>query len=108
MQFSASTPEVTEWRNQQELVQLVVCGIETHVCILQTVMDLLTAGVDVFVPVDAVSSRNDTDHRYALDRMQSCGATLTTTESILFEWCETASDPNFKSISQLVRESPPA
>lgn len=106
--FSASTPLVTDWRTQHELVQMVVCGIETHICVLQTAMDLLTAGLDVFIPVDAVSARSATDQQIALDRLQSCGATLTTVESILFEWCESAADPHFKTISSLVRQSPPS
>lgn len=87
--------------------QLLVLGIETHVCVLQTVMDFLQHGA-VFVVADAVGSRHQSDHSIALDRMQQAGAALTTTESVLFEWCETSLHPQFKSISALVQESPPA
>ncbi len=103
-QFSAVVPELTAWRSQHEFVQIVLCGIETHVCVLQTAMDLLAAGVDVYLPVDAIGSRSELDHRIAVDRLQACGATLTTVEAVLFEWCETSTDPNFKAISQLVKE----
>lgn len=85
--------------------QLVVCGIETHVCILQTVLDSVLDW-QVFVVSDAVSSRKIEDHQVALRRMEMAGATLTTVESVLFEWCETSQAPEFKAISQLVRETP--
>src|SRR5690606_32956056 len=67
--------------------QIVLCGIETHVCVQQTALDLIAAGYDVHVPVDALSSRRELDHRIALDRMDRCGATMTTVEAVLFEWC---------------------
>ena len=88
--------------------KLLVAGIEAHVCIQQTVFDLLTAGFRVYVPVDAVGSRFEIDYQTALRRMDSAGTTLTTTESALFEWCEMSGTPEFKEISRLVRESAPA
>ena len=87
--------------------QVLVCGIETHVCIMQTVLDLQAFGYDVFVPVDAVGSRFDLDHQTALQRMQAAGATLTTTEAALFEWCEASGTHEFKRVSGLVREQAP-
>lgn len=87
--------------------KLLVCGIEAHVCVQQTVLDLLADGWRVYVAVDAVGSRHDLDLRTALGRMDSSGATLTTTEAALFEWCEVAGTPEFKEISRLVRESMP-
>ncbi len=86
---------------------LLLCGIETHVCVLQTALDLLADGFNVFLAVDAVGARNPLDHEIALRRMEACGATLATTESALFEWCESSSAPEFKSISSLVRQSAP-
>jgi nicotinamidase-related amidase len=83
--------------------QVVVAGIEAHVCILQTVLDLLALGFQVFVPADAVSSRAEFDWRMALERMTNCGATITTTESVLFEWCEVAGTPEFKELIQLIK-----
>lgn len=82
--------------------QIVVAGIETHVCVQQTVLDLLSLGYQVQVPVDAVSSRHELDKSVALRRMEMSGATITTTEAVLFEWCEEAGTPEFKAISKLV------
>jgi nicotinamidase-related amidase len=88
--------------------KILVAGIETHVCVGQTVHDLLADGYRVYVPVDAVGARFAVDHETALRRMESAGATLTTTEAALFEWCERAGTDPFKQISALVREPPPA
>ena len=87
--------------------KILVCGIETHVCVGQTVHDLLGEGFRVYLAVDAVAARGQIDHDIALRRMDSAGATLTTTEAALFEWCGRAGSPEFKQISQLVREQPP-
>jgi nicotinamidase-related amidase len=91
----------------QGIWKILVCGIETHVCVSQTVHDLLGEGFRVYVAADAVAARGSLDHEMALRRMDSAGATLTTTEATLFEWCERAGSPEFKKISALVRESPP-
>jgi nicotinamidase-related amidase len=88
--------------------KLLVVGIEAHVCVAQTVFDVLANGWRVYVAVDAVGSRGAIDRKTALRRMESSGATLTTTEAALFEWCQAAGTPQFKQISQLVREAPPA
>jgi nicotinamidase-related amidase len=84
--------------------QVVVAGMETHVCVMQTVLDLIAAGFRVYIPVDAVGSRGELDARIALERMASSGATLTTVESVLFEWCERAGTPEFKQIQKLIIE----
>ncbi|MAG93758.1 MAG: isochorismatase [Planctomycetaceae bacterium] len=84
--------------------QLVVCGIEAHVCVQQTVLDFLSQGYRVYVPADVVASRAQLDRQFALDRMTSSGAIITTLESILFEWCEIAGTKSFKQISQLVKD----
>ncbi|NQV24449.1 MAG: hydrolase [Rhodopirellula sp.] len=84
--------------------KIVVAGIESHVCVLQTVLDLLSQGFRVFVVADAVGSRKLLDREIALQRMTSSGAVITTTESVLFEWCERAGTPEFKEISRLVRD----
>ena len=87
--------------------QVVIGGLETHVCVLQTACDLTTAGYDVFLVVDALGTRHALDHETALRRLEATGITLTTTEGVLFEWCERAGTSEFKQISQLVRQSPP-
>ena len=87
--------------------QILLCGIETHVCVQQTALDLIAMGFDVWLAVDAVGSRYDLDHQTALQRMQSAGVSLASTESALFEWCEVSGTHEFKRISSLVRELPP-
>lgn len=82
--------------------QVVLCGIESHVCILQTALDLVSHGFAVFVPTDAVASRNKLDWTTALRRMSDSGVVLTTVEGVLFEWCEVAGSDEFKQISRLV------
>jgi nicotinamidase-related amidase len=88
--------------------KLLLAGIEAHVCVQQTVLDLLTHGFHVFVAADAVGSRFEFDRDIALRRMESAGVNLTTTEAALFEWCEAAGTPEFKQVSALVREEPPS
>jgi nicotinamidase-related amidase len=90
---------------QKGIGKVLLTGVETHVCVLQTTLDLLAAGWSVFVAVDAVGSRFEIDHVTALDRMNCAGATLTTTESALFEWCAVSGTPEFKQISRLAREA---
>ena len=85
--------------------QVVVVGMETHVCVMQTVLDLVAGGFRVYVPVDAVASRGELDSKIALERMAGSGATLTTVESVLFEWCERAGTPQFKEIQKLIMEA---
>jgi nicotinamidase-related amidase len=82
--------------------QIVLAGIEAHVCVLQTSLDLLAAGFDVFVAADAVRSRSDVDRDIALRRLSDSGARLITAEMALFEWCEAAGTDQFKQISKLI------
>lgn len=81
----------------------IVCGIETHVCIQQTCLDLHSLGWKVVLPTDALSARHEHDHAIALRRMEQMGMTLTSTESMLFEWCECSTHPNFKAVSEIVK-----
>lgn len=83
--------------------QLVLVGIETHVCVLQTALQAVHERV-CFLPVDAVGSRGATDADIALRRMEAAGAILTTTESVVFEWLGSSGHPQFKAISKLIIE----
>jgi len=83
---------------------IVIAGVETHVCVSQTVLDLLSRSFTVFVAVDAVSSRHAIDHEFGLRRLEGAGAILTTTEAVLFEWCRTADHPHFRAVQALVKE----
>jgi nicotinamidase-related amidase len=82
--------------------QAIVCGIETHVCVSQTVHDLLDRGVEVHVPADAVGSRHAIDYERGLERLERAGAVVTTVEAVLFELLERAGTPEFKAVQKLV------
>lgn len=88
---------------QEDKKRLIICGIEAHVCVLQTVIDLIKMGITPVVVADCISSRNPEDKKVALERMSSEGAIITTSESILFELCSVAGTAQFKNISRLVK-----
>jgi len=87
--------------------KVLVTGMESHVCILQTVLDLLADGYRVLAAVDAIGARNAADHRLAIRRMETEGAVMTSTEASIFEWCETSKRKEFKQLQQLVVDSRP-
>jgi len=82
---------------------LLICGIEAHVCVMQTVVDLIGSGYKAVVVEDCISSRNPDDMRVALERMRTEGAVITTCESILFELARFSGTEEFKVISRLVK-----
>jgi nicotinamidase-related amidase len=86
--------------------QVIVTGIEAHVCVLQTVIDLLADGFEVHVPHDAVNSRRPDDKVWALHRMMAAGATVTSTESALFELLERCATDDFRAVSKMIRQIP--
>ena len=92
---------LNELKNKK-ISNLIVCGIETHICIQQTVLDCLQKGFEVILISDAMGSRNRVDHEIALQRMMQSGAILTTTESIIFELCKTADRKEFKEIKNII------
>jgi isochorismate hydrolase len=83
--------------------QIVVAGIETHVCIMQTVLDLMAEGCFAYVVAEAVAARHRCDHETAMNRMRDAGATIISAESVMFEWLGTADHPQFKEMSQLIK-----
>ena len=82
---------------------LIVSGCETHVCVLQTVLGLLTAGRHVYVVRDAIGSRRAESKETAIRRMERNGAEVVTTEIVLFEWLGTAEDPRLRKVIDLIR-----
>lgn len=92
----------TEALKQSGRKQIIVIGQETHVCIIQTALELLNNGYQVHVVEDAVCSRKTEHKLFALQRMQQQGATITCHESVLFEWLKNSNHPDFKSISRLL------
>ncbi len=81
---------------------LIFIGMESHVCVLQTVLNALERGYNVIVPADCVCSRSEYDKEIALQLMRQSGATVTTIESIAFAWLKDAKHPSFKTISKLI------
>jgi len=86
-----------------QINQWVIVGIEAHVCVLQTVKDLLESGKQVAVLNDAISSRSIYDFSTAIAEMRDCGARITSTETILFELLRHSKASEFKEISQLIK-----
>jgi nicotinamidase-related amidase len=82
---------------------LILAGIESHVCVMQSALELAAAGRKVFVVTDAVSSRRPESKSVALQRLAAAGVTLVTTEMVLFEWLRRADRPEFKLLRRLIR-----
>ncbi|WP_438970973.1 hydrolase [Methylophaga sp.] len=99
---SAKVEPVTEALQKSERKQVFLAGMETHICVLQTTLDLLKQGYEVFVIEDAVSSRAKGNQFNALQRMRLAGAVITNVESLLFEWLGDATHPEFKTLSKLI------
>lgn len=83
--------------------QVVLAGIEAHICVLQTAIDLNCNGYDVYVVADAVCSRNRENYENSLQRLRHAGITVTDTESVLFEWVRDSRHEQFKAVSAMVR-----
>lgn len=98
MLFSACTLEVWEELKSSARTSIVLCGLETHICITQTALDLREKGCEVFVPHDAVSSRYESDKKAGLARLSSIGAIPCSTEMLIFELLREAGTPDFKAL----------
>ena len=92
--------------NQMEIEaksNIIVCGIEAHICVQQTVEQLLEEGYNVYIPVDCISSRSQNDFLWATERMEKAGAVMTTYESILYELLKDSKAEGFREISKIVK-----
>ncbi len=104
MTFSCSgAGNLFETFKNQNIKQIAVAGIESHVCVQQTALDLLANGFQVSLATDASSSRKEIDYDLALNRMRAAGITVTTTEAILFELLNVCGTEEFKQISKIVK-----
>ena len=102
-QCSIFTDEIKEAIRRANCHQLVIYGEETHVCILQSVIDAVAEGYKCIVVADAVTSRTEMNRFYALERIKQEGGLIVTTEMLLFELVRDAKHPKFKEISKLVK-----
>lgn len=101
--FTACVPVIMAEIQAAKRRQVIVCGVETHVCVQQTVLDLLRKQMAVWVCGDAVSSRRPMDRDIALERMRQAGAVVTTVESVLFEMLGAAGTDLFKRMLKVVK-----
>ncbi len=99
----ANAAEFTAVLEQTKRRQVILCGMETHICILQTALDLQRQGYTVFVIEDAVSSRAKPNQENALARLRQAGVLISNMESILFEWLRDSTHEHFKMLSGLIR-----
>lgn len=103
--FSAAIDPVIDWLHKDARRTVILAGMETHICLAQTALDLIEADFSVAVAVDACAARNGIDHQIGCGRMFHAKAVPVTAEAVLFEWLGDASNPVFKEISLLVRQS---
>ena len=94
---------ISEQLRQTSREQVLLVGIETHVCILQTAYDVLDLGLQPYLVVDALGSRRDIDKQTAIDRLRGAGAIVTTTESAVLEMTNSSKHPAFRDISKLLK-----
>ncbi len=83
--------------------QIIMAGMETHICVLQSALELHASGLQIFIIEDAVCSRTQANSSNALARMREAGITISNTESVLFEWLRNADHEHFKKIAELIR-----
>ena len=101
---SCAAPGVLDGFRAKDRTRIVLAGIEAHVCVLHTALDLLAARFHVYLAVDALASRYAADREIALRRLEQAGAILTTVETCAFEWMGGSNHPQFKAVSALVQE----
>ncbi len=103
MAFSACGEPKFSQQLQRENSQIILAGMEAHICVLQTALNLLQANKQVFVVEDAIISRNPANKANAIARMRDAGCVIGNTESIVFEWLGNANHDAFKAVSKLIR-----
>jgi nicotinamidase-related amidase len=101
--FSACGEPKFNQQLQRENSHIILAGMESHICVLQTALDLIEASKTVFVVGDAILSRTPANKANAIARLQQAGAVITNTESVIFEWLGNANHEAFKTLSKLIR-----
>jgi nicotinamidase-related amidase len=96
-------PGVAERLQRQQRPQVIICGMEAHVCVLQSALDIKAAGYTTLVVADAVSSRRPESHEMGVARMRGAGIEIVSAEMVLFEWISQAGAPEFKSLLPLIK-----
>ncbi|OFT02175.1 isochorismatase [Neisseria sp. HMSC31F04] len=101
--FSAVLPETEDFIRRHNAQNIVLIGAETHICMLQTALDLRAQGLNVYIPAECAASRNPANKTNGLEQMRAAGVTVGNGESLLFALLRDAKHPAFKTISKLVR-----
>jgi len=99
----ADVPELEQSLKDSQRTQVILTGIEAHVCVMQTALDLQSADYQVFVVIDGIASRQRDNYENAISRMNQAGIICTNTESVMFEWLRDARHDSFKPLSSLIR-----
>jgi len=106
MEFSCSKNQhFINYINKYDFKNIIVCGIESHICILQTSIDLLQKGYNILIPRDAIGSRSVVDNETAFLRLILSGAIASSTESLICELCKTADRKEFREVSKILKKS---
>lgn len=103
LNFSACTNKIMDAIKKTNKKKIIIVGIETHVCVIQTARDLLGDKYQVFVPIDGVGSRTKENKQNGLDLMKDMGAVITNTETIIFDLMKKSGTPEFKLLSKLIK-----
>lgn len=99
----ASAAGIIGQLNHSDREQVIIVGIEAHICVLQTACELFDLGYDIFIAEDGICSRKDTHRTNAIARLRQAGVIISNSESIVFEWLRDAQHPHFKTIAKLLR-----
>ena len=106
MEFSCiNNNNFIKYINDYNFKNIIVSGIESHICVLQTSMDLLQKGLNILIPRDAIGSRNKMDNDTAFLRLIFSGAVASTTESLICELCKTSNRKEFREVSKIIKNS---
>ncbi len=106
MEFSCiKNKSFINYLNEHNFNNIIVCGIESHICVLQTSIDLLQKGLNILIPRDAIGSRNEIDNDTAFLRLILSGAVASTTESLICELCKTSNRKEFREVSKILKDS---
>lgn len=103
MAHAALASKVLAQATERQRDQIIILGIETHVCVLQTAFDLIAHDFQVFVVADATGSRKPRDYQLGLDRMRQQGVHIVSSEMLLFEWIRKAGSESFRAVSRRVK-----
>lgn len=101
--FSAFLPEIKEALKKYHAENVILIGAEAHVCMLQTALDMRSAGLNVYIPFECTTSRAPANKANALKQMQAAGVVVSNVESLLFQLLEDAKHPAFKTVSKLIQ-----